>query len=172
MIVLTLNPLEAQRQLIAEQKMLLLRTREKRKGGLSCLPQGSSPWVIEICNIHLHHQALWLGYNKEKSFSRKRNVTAISGAPKDVWVLGTGLGPNNGAGMGGQLSVCPESCSTEGLGSDMQSLSPFSHTRIMTQFSGVWKWRSYRNLMYVNYLAFLHLLSFRWANSHLTSSSS
>lgn len=59
MIVLTLNRLEAQEgQLSAEQKMLLLRTREKRKGGLSCLPPGSSPQATEICNIHLHHQAL------------------------------------------------------------------------------------------------------------------
>ena len=59
MIVLTVNRLEGQEvQLSAEQEMLLLRTREKRKGGMSYLPLGLSPQVTETCNIHPHHQAL------------------------------------------------------------------------------------------------------------------
>lgn len=58
MIVLTLNRLGGQEvQLSAEQKMLLLRMRGKRKCGLSYLPRGWSPQVTEICNIHLPHQA-------------------------------------------------------------------------------------------------------------------
>lgn len=60
-IVLTLNrPGRGDKkhtQLSAEQKMLLLRMRERRNGGLSCPPQGWSPQVTEICNIHLPHQA-------------------------------------------------------------------------------------------------------------------
>lgn len=74
LIVLTLNRLEGQEvQLSAEQEMLLLRTREKRKGGLSYLPLGLSPQVTETCNIHPHHQALWLGCNKKRVSTEKEN---------------------------------------------------------------------------------------------------
>lgn len=108
MIVLTLCRLGGgaqEVQLSAEQKMLLLRMRNKRKGRLGCLPQERSPQVTKIYNTHLPHQALWFGCNKEKSFQEKEktNATVITQAANSAWVLGTGLGPT--PGREGQLRV-------------------------------------------------------------------
>lgn len=103
--------------------------------------------MTKICNIHLPHQALWFGCNKEKSFQQKKRTKAavITGAAKVVWVLRTGLGPLNG--REGHLKVGSSgSPRTQQLRSDPQSLSPQGHRLITARFSGVWKLWSYYNL--------------------------